>query len=126
MLNDLLMWGALLVGLVFFVIDKRRGIGAMTLSYFLALSLGHVPGLLCYLDPSTIQVDEAELTKIGFDVTLIAMMAFIVGAMAARILARQTRSRKAYQARVSAELFAWLSWRVLTTGIIAYFVLLPV
>ena len=53
MLNDLLIWVALLVGLVFLVVDKRRGIGALTLAYFLALSLGHVPGLLAYLDPDT-------------------------------------------------------------------------
>ena len=51
MLNELLIWGALLVGLVFLVVDKRRGIGALTLAYFLSLSLGHVPGLLVYLDP---------------------------------------------------------------------------
>ena len=125
MLNDLLIWGALLVGLVFLVVDKRRGIGALTLAYFLDLSLGHVPGLLAYLDPDIIG-EAAEATKVGFDVTLIGMTAFIVGAMAARILPRRTTSVKAYQQTVSADIFSRFGWRVLTMGIVSYFVLLPV
>ena len=125
MLNDLLIWGALLVGLVFLVVDKRRGIGALTLAYFLALSLGHVPGVLAYLDPDTI-LGDAEATKVGFDVTLIGMTAFIVGAMAARILPRRTTSVKAYQQTASADIFSRLGWRVLTIGIVSYFVVLPV
>ena len=125
MLNDLLIWGALLVGLVFLVVDKRRGIGALTLAYFLALSLGHVPGVLAYLDPDMI-LGDAEATKVGFDVTLIGMTAFIVGAMAARILPRRTTSVKAYQQTVSADIFSRLGWRVLTIGIVSYFVVLPV
>ena len=58
MLNDLLIWGALLVGLTFLVVDKRRGDGALTLAYFLDLSLGHVPGVLAYLDPNIISVQR--------------------------------------------------------------------
>ena len=125
MLNDLLIWGALLVGLVSLVVDKRRGIGALTLAYFLDLSLGHVPGLLAYLDPDMIG-EAAEATKVGFDVTLIGMTAFIVGAMAARILPRRTTSVKAYQQTASANIFSRFGWRVLTMGIASYFVLLPV
>jgi hypothetical protein len=123
MLNDLLIWGALLVGLVFLVVDKRRGIGALTLAYFLDLSLGHVPGLLAYLDRDIIG-EAAEATKVGSDVTLIGMTAFIVGAMAARILPRRTA--RAYQQTASADIFSRFGWRVLTMGIISYFVLLPV
>jgi hypothetical protein len=125
MLNDLLIWGALLVGLVVLVIDKRRGYGALTLAYFLDLSLGHVPGVLAYLDPNIFS-DAAEATKIGFDVTLIGMTAFIVGAMAARILRPRTMSAKAYQQMDNADFFSRIGWRVLTSGIFAYFALLPV
>jgi hypothetical protein len=122
MLNDLLIWGTLLVALVFLVVDKRRGIGALTLTYFLVLSLGHVPGLLPYLDPNS---GGVEATKVGFDVTLIGMMAFIAGAMAARIL-RRTTSAKAHQQMASDDVFLRLGWRMLTIGIAAYFVVLPV
>jgi hypothetical protein len=38
--------GALVAGLVFLVLDKRRGVGALVLAYFPLLSLGHVPGVL--------------------------------------------------------------------------------
>src|SRR5262245_60501135 len=92
MLNDLLIWGTLFFALVFLVLDKRRGVGAMTLAYFLILSLGHVPGLLAYLDPNTGR--NAEATKIGFEVTLIGMTAFIAGALAARILRLLNTSAK--------------------------------
>ena len=54
------------------------------------------------------------------------MTAFIVGAMAARILPRRTTSVKAYQQTVSADIFSRLGWRVLTIGIVSYFVVLPV
>ena len=78
MLNELLIWAGLLVGVVFLAVDKRRGIGALTVAYFLSLSLGHIPGLLVYLNPDM----TSEATKVGSDVTLIGMTAFIVGAMA--------------------------------------------
>jgi hypothetical protein len=123
MLNDLLIWGALLVGLVFLVVDKRRGHGALTLAYFLALSLGHVPGILAYLNPNF--PGDAEATKIGLDVTLIGMSAFIVGAMAARILPRRIMG-KAYQQTASSQIFWRYGWRVLTAGITSFFVVLPV
>src|SRR5262249_2393740 len=125
MLNDLLVWGALLVGLVFLVVDRRRGYGALTLAYFLILSVGHIPGVLAYLDPNIFS-DRAEATKIGFDVTLIGMTAFIVGAMAARILRRRTRSANAYQQMDNADFFSRIGWRALITGIFSYFALLPV
>src|SRR5262245_120642 len=124
MLNDLLIWGALLVGLVFLAVDKRRKTGALTLAYFLALSLGHVPGILAYLDPEGFLRDP-EATKVGFDVTLVGMTAFIVAAIAARILPQRT-TNMAYQQTVSPDVFSRYSVRVLTVGIVAYFGVLPV
>src|SRR5262249_40600572 len=107
--------------------DKRRGVGALTLAYFLNLSLGHVPGLLAYLDPNTLQfVNNAEgPTKIGFDVTLIGMTAFIVGATAARILPHRTTSVKMYRPMASDGVFLRLGRRTLAIGIVAYFIVLP-
>jgi hypothetical protein len=124
MLNDILIWGALLVALVFLVIDKRRGIGTLTLAYFLIFSLGHIPGLLAYLEPNI--AGGVEATKVGFDVTVVGMTAFIAGAMAARLLRRLTTSAKPHQQMTDTDIFLRLSWRVLTIGIVAYFVLLPV
>jgi hypothetical protein len=125
MLNEFLIWVALVVGLVFLAIDRKRGIGALTLAYFLALSLGHIPGLLVYLD-SEIAWEGFEATKVGIDVTLIGITAFIVGAMAARLLPRSTASVKGYQQTLGEVDFSWLGWRILAIGVIAQFVVLPV
>jgi hypothetical protein len=122
MLNELLIWTALLVGLVFLAIDKRRGIGALTLAYFLSLSLGHVPGLLVYLNPYT----AGEATKVGIDVTLIGMAAFIAGAIAARILSQATTSAKACKQAFGDDIFLRVGWRLLTMGLVAQFVVLPI
>jgi hypothetical protein len=116
MLGYLLIWAALLAGLVFLV---QRGQGALTLAYFLALSLGHVPGVLAYLNPNFPY--DPQPTQIGFSMTLTGMSAFIVGAVAARILQRRT-----VPGQVSSQIFSRFKWRVLTLGIIAYFVVLPV
>jgi hypothetical protein len=122
MLNEILLWGALLVVVVLLVVDRRHGIGALTLSYFLILSLGHVPGLLAYLEANTWGI---EATEIGFEVTLIGMTAFVAGAIAARILRSSSTKAKPDQ-QYSADIFVRLGRRLLTLGIIAYFVLLPV
>jgi hypothetical protein len=123
MLNELAIWGTLFAGLIFLVLDKRRGVGALVLAYFLLLSLGHVPGVLVYLNPNELWVDF-EATKIGFNVTLIGMTAFIAGAIAARILPMRTTSAKAVQ--IGRDALSLLSRRVLIVGIAFYFVLLPV
>ena len=127
MLNELLTWVALLVGLVF-VLDKRRGCGALTLAYFMILSLGHVPGVLAYLesDPLFLVLGSAEWTKIGFDVTLIGMSAFIVGTIAARILPQLTMSVKAYQQSISFQTFSRVAWRTFMIAAVAHFALFRV
>jgi O-antigen polysaccharide polymerase Wzy len=126
MLIELLIWVALLVGLVYLVADKRTKRGALTLSYFLILSLGHVPGVLAYLDPGW-GLWSAEATKVGFDTTLIGMTTFCVGAaVAAWMLPPRLANAKAYQQVASAEFFSGIGWRMLTIGIVAYFIVLPV
>jgi hypothetical protein len=124
MLNELLLWVALLVGLVVLVIDKRQGIGALTLAYFLSLSVGHVPGLLVYLNPNLFP-ESFEATKVGADVTLIGLAAFIMGALAAKILSRRTTTAKAFHPNFSQD-FSQLSRGMLTIGVVSYFVVLPV
>ncbi len=125
MLNELLIWLALVVGLVLLATDRKRGIGALTLAYFLALSLGHIPGLLPYLN-SDGAWGAFEATKVGINVTLIGMTAFIVGAMAARILPRSIASVKGYQQTFGEVDFSRLGWRILAIGVITQFVILPV
>ena len=126
MLNDLFIWGALLVGLVLLVVDERRKCGALTLAYFLTLSIGHIPGVLVYLDQGVLVYSVGtEPTKLGLDTTLIGMAVFFVGALAARVLPQRTANVKAYQQTASADFFSRLGWRMLTIGTISYFVILP-
>ena len=51
MLDLIVIWVALLVALVIFAIGRPGKGGALTLAYFLGLSLIHVPGVLPFLDP---------------------------------------------------------------------------
>ena len=125
MLNSLLIWVALLTGLALLVVDKRRGAGALVLAYFLVLSLGHIPGVLPYLEPNVYE-SKAAATKIGLDVTLIGMAAFMIGAIAARILPMRTTGPKAVQSTISHEAMSLISRRVLTLGIASYFFFMPV
>jgi hypothetical protein len=125
MLIELAIWGTLVAGLIFLVLDKRHGVGALVLAYFLILSLGHVPGLLVYLHPNLFWV-HLEETKIGFDVTLMGMTAFIAGAIAARIMPMRTTSARTFQPTFSHDTLSRLSHRVLAVGILSYFVLSPV
>ena len=91
MAGMLLTWIGLCVALLVFGIGDRRDGGALTLSYFLILSLIHVPGALGYLDTSSVLVQEEE-TRVGFEMTLIGMAAFITGAAVVRATFRDDTS----------------------------------
>jgi len=78
----ILIWAVLLVALV--VLAGRRGVGGpLVFSYFLGLSLIHIPGALIYLDPQSIAPSFTE-TMLGFRLTVIGMAAFVVGVVLAR------------------------------------------
>jgi len=124
MLNDLLIWVALLAGLAFLVVDKRRGAGALVLAYFLICRLVMFP-VFCPISNQHVE-SKVEATKIGFDMTLIGMAAFMMGAIAARILPMRTTGAKAVQPRFSHDTLSLNSRRVLTMGIASYFLFLPV
>jgi hypothetical protein len=125
MLNELWIWCALAAGLVLLIVDRRRKNGALTLAYFLTLSVGHVPGVLAYLDPDAI-MPSAEATKVGFDTTLIGMSAFLVGAGVARLLPQRTTDGEVRQHSASNDPFSRLGWRMLMIGVVTQFLLMPV
>lgn len=77
MLILLSIWLAVGIGLI--VCQGRRGSAGLPLAYFLGLSLIHVPGAILYLD-----ADEGNVTKVGFEQTIIGMVAFLVGVIIAR------------------------------------------
>lgn len=127
MMDHLLIWVALFVALVALAIDKRRSVGALALAYFFGISLIHVPGALAYLSPG-VNFGNAEATKVGFEVTLYGMAAFVAGVGAARIFARR-QDRELLIQRIGAAktgLLDRFGRHVTIIGFMCYFVLLPI
>jgi hypothetical protein len=124
-LGLLVTWAGLLLALVIFAIGRPGRGGALTLAYFLSLSMIHVPGVLPFLgsDPGLADQDE---TGIGFDMTILGMAAFVAGAVLARWIARQSAAAKGALPLRPAKAFERLGRRTLVLGVVSYFVILPV
>jgi hypothetical protein len=127
----IVIWAALLATLVGLIIGWRRERGALTLSYFLGVSLIHVPGALAFLGPVPIVahwgLGDRYATELGFEMTVIGLAAFVVGAIIARVLERRrvTISGLMPQAQAHALTFQRVGQRAVIIGAIAFFVLLP-
>ena len=119
MIELLLLWVVLFCILVFYI--RTREGGALTLAYFLSLSLLHVPGLLAFIDPA-FGFGGQEYTRAGFEMTLIGLGAFLAGV----ILAFRAKRRIGDVPRTPASVFERAGWRALAIGVVAYFVLIPV
>ena len=79
MLFLLSIWLAAGIGLAWIVCQGRRGSAGLPLAYFLQASLIHVPGAVLYLDAG-----DGNATKVGFEQTIIGIVAFLVGVIIAR------------------------------------------
>ena len=84
MIDLLILWIGLLVALLAFAVGPPGRGGALTLAYFLDLSLIHVPGVVVFLDDAS-GLSEFADTSYGFELTLAGMAAFVAGAVAARL-----------------------------------------
>src|SRR5689334_12038703 len=93
MLILLLIWVALSLALLYFGIGRQKTGGALTLPYFLGLSLMHVPGALVYLESWSEFIDEGE-TTLGFELTIIGMAAFVSGAIVVRVFGKRVAMAK--------------------------------
>jgi hypothetical protein len=124
MLELLVVWAALLIVLIAFAIGPPGKGGALTLTYFLALSLVHVPGVLPFIDPAWGLTDQDE-TLIGFELTELGMAAFVTGAVTARRIDRRRTLASTAQPRWRKQVFEGLGHRILVFGFVAHFLLLP-
>ena len=122
--NLIAIWGALLVALVIFAIGRPGHGGALTLAYFLGLSLIHVPGVLPFLDPGS-GLDDFDETQLGFQLTVLGMAAFVAGAILASRIDRRRAPARRRPPRWRAQAFERLGWRALGLGVVAYFVIIP-
>src|SRR4051794_29426134 len=129
----LILWLGLLVALLVFAVGPPGRGGALTLAYFLDLSMIHVPGVLAALGSgSGTGIADFGDTRLGFQMTLAGMALFIVGAAAARLSDRTRRetARRSVEPefgeRAARTAFDRLGWRALAIGAGAYLLLSPV
>lgn len=124
MLGMLVLWFALLAGLIIFAIGPGRQGGALTLAYFIGLSLIHVPGVLVFVANASGMAYEQE-TEIGFELTLMGMIAFVAGAVLAVRTDKNRIGQQRPMSRAAAIELASLGWRFVVVGFLAYFVFVP-
>jgi len=124
LLELLLVWMALLVALVVFAIGRPGEGGALTLAYFLGLSLIHVPGVLPFLGSGS-GLGDLEETQIGLEMTILGMAALVFGAVLARRIDRRRAAARGAPPRRRAQAFERLGWRAVAVGVVAYFVVVP-
>lgn len=121
MLELVAIWLVLLIGCIGLATRRQRS-GTLFLSYFLGLSLIHVPGAVNYLGEFG-EAAGSEETLIGFQVTLIGMASLLTG-VAIQQLASGAKDPKIIKAkRVRYE---HLGKVLLFAGASVFFVLLPV
>jgi hypothetical protein len=131
MLILLLIWLAVGIGLTWLAIQRRRGSAGLPLAYFVGLSLIHVPGALLYLDGEELNF-TAVVTRVGFEQTVIGMVAFLVGVIIARYAfvrasgQSATAGRPQDFTRQSITEVNRLALLYLFVGSVSYFVILPV
>jgi len=121
MIDLLILWIGLLVALLAFAVGPPGRGGALTLAYFLDLSLIHVPGVVVFLDDAS-GLSEVADTSHGFELTLAGMAAFVAGTVAAR-LTGQTSHKAVRQPSEPGVGFGGLGWRALALGAGSYLLL---
>jgi hypothetical protein len=84
----MLIWLLTGIGLCL-VVSQGRGSVGLPLAYFVGLSLIHVPGAMLYFDGDDID-STAVATTVGFQQTIIGMVAFLGGVLLARYAFVQT------------------------------------
>jgi len=120
----LLAWLGLLTALLVFSVGQR-GRGALTLAYFLSLSLIHVPGVLAFAAPGP-EVSGREDTVLGFQLTLLGMGAYVAGTLLANHVYWRRPSRVPPDPRVQARTYERMGVRSIWVGAVCFFGLAPI
>jgi hypothetical protein len=118
-----LIWLWLLLLSVLMGLLIRRGArgGVFLLTYFVGLSLIHVPGALIYLGSAANLVESAE-TLLGFQATLLGLSFLLLGAWVARMVPVKSQSFN-----IMSDLnYLQLGMRLVVLGLGVYFVAMPV
>lgn len=126
MADLLLIWLLLLAALTWLAVTRRQPGGALTLAYFLGLSIIHVPGVLAYIGPISLFIGRAPATRIGFELTLMGMATFVGGAIVGRQFYGRIASKKSMPSPEQGNAFIDMGLRALGIGFVCYFVVLPI
>jgi hypothetical protein len=121
MIDLIVVWTVLLLALIALAMGRVGNGGALVLSYFLTLSLIHLPGALIYADPQAAG-DNREQTLVGFTLTIIGMTAFVAGAVLARMSGKQV---PAEHDSAALSKLAPQTWMLIWAGAFSYFFLMP-
>src|SRR5215831_5910333 len=124
MLIMLVFWAALFAVLAAFVVGQPRAGGALILAYFIGLSMIHIPGALVFLGQGS-TLPNAEETVRGFQLTLIGMTAFVVGAFLATRWHKGSADLPTASIGPRVQPFEVVGFRLMMMGLVAYFVLIP-
>ena len=125
----LLIWLVTGAALVALAVQRQLGSAGLPLAYFLGLTINHVPGVLLYLDGEELN-SGAVVTRIGFEQTVIGMVAFLIGVAIARyflVTAFIPNKGAGSPKDFGSQRNAWdqLALICLAIGAVAYFVFIP-
>jgi hypothetical protein len=121
----LLLWLALFGVLMVGALRRPWDGGVLTLTYFLTLSLIHVPGVLAFVSTESDPFDR-EATEIGFQITLVGLAAFVAGAIFAHVPDKRYATSINRAPHAFTQSIYRVSWRMIAFGLFAYLFLLPV
>jgi hypothetical protein len=124
MLALLTIWAALIVTLIVFAIGRPGQGGALTLAYFLGLSLIHLPGVLPFLGAAS-NLDDGQATLVGLELTVLGMACFVAGAIAAHASGGAGTFARMPAPLAQMPAFSRAGWRMVAAGAVTYFVLIP-
>jgi len=117
----LLAWLVLFAFLLLLILQDRRRCGALTLSYFLSLSLIHVPGALVYLHPSA---GYAETLR-GMQLTVLGLAMFVAGVAFAQLHRYRAHAVQPDLAPLDAGWMSAIARKFSAIGIFVFFIAVP-
>ncbi|MGP0094518.1 MAG: hypothetical protein ACLPKB_31915 [Xanthobacteraceae bacterium] len=90
MLTLVLIWVGVCAVMMLLGNQGRPHSAGLPLAYLLGLSIIHVPGAMVYIDSENWET-KADWTRVGFEQTVIGMVAFLVGVLIARFTSFASR-----------------------------------
>jgi hypothetical protein len=118
----LIVWLVLFILLFVLVMRDRHRAGALSLSYFVSLSLIHIPGALMYVSVPI----GGEETLIGLEYTVLGMALFVAGVGAAQLRGSRLDRGRVEDAPLEPSWLEAMARKFFLIGVFTFFVALPV